>query len=379
MPDINGTGNADNIDVTDDDGTLNGTPQGTPIDDITARGGDDTISVTDSTIANDVRGNAGSDDITISGSTVSGQVNSGRNADTVSIEGSDVGNVRLGNGNDTLDFSSTTVTGDIRGGGGTDTLNLPVGTVVTDNTFGTFTVVTGGSYSLSNGTFTLPSGITNSYRAFENGTGFACFTRDTLIETANGPVPIQNLAPGDVVLTSGDGPKKIRWIGNRAISCEELSADPKLRPVRITAGALGHGLPKRDLLVSRQHRMLVRSKVAARMFGNSEVFLSAIRLTDMPGIYPDGTVESVEYFHLLFDRHEVIFAEGAPTESLFTGPEALKSLGSEARNEILSILPEVADLEYAPQPARIIPPRHRQTRLVERHMRNGKPLVRAAG
>ena len=101
----------------------------------------------------------------------------------------------------------------------------------------------------------------------------------------------------------------------------------------------------------------------------------SIKLIELPGIFVDETIESVEYFHLLFDRHEIIYAEGAPTESLFTGPEALKSLSPEAREEILTILPEVAKLDYSPEPARYIPPGKLQKQLVARHAKNNKPLL----
>ena len=86
--------------------------------------------------------------------------------------------------------------------------------------------------------------------------------------------------------------------------------------------------------------MLVKSKIAERMFGVSEVLIPAIKLVGMPGIYIDQDTDCVDYFHLLFDQHEIIFAEGAPTESLFTGPEALRSISPEARYEILQIFPE---------------------------------------
>ncbi|MEX0348203.1 MAG: hypothetical protein AB3N15_02175 [Paracoccaceae bacterium] len=142
MPDITGTSSADNIDVTNDDGTLNGVPQGNPIDNIAALGGADTITINTSTITGNVNANAGRDDITISGSTV-GQLNAGRGADTVTVQGSSFGNIRLGNQNDTLDFRISTVSGTVNAGGGTDTLNVPEGTIVNDATFGTFTVQAG--------------------------------------------------------------------------------------------------------------------------------------------------------------------------------------------------------------------------------------------
>ncbi|UWR02112.1 Hint domain-containing protein [Ruegeria conchae] len=375
MPNINGTNGDDDIDVTNDNGTLNGTPQGSPIDNIRGRGGDDDITVTDSTIANNVLGNAGTDTITVTNSTVGGRIASGSDADTVDISGSTVGNIRLGGGNDTLNFISTTVTGDIRGGSGTDTLNLPEGTVITDDTFGVITVEDGVGYSISSGTFTLPSGITVTYSAFENGSGMPCFTRDTLITTQHGQTTIQSLRAGDLIPTLGQGLHPIRWIGRREFDRPQLEANPRLWPVRILAGALGEGLPHRDLLVSRQHRMLVHSKIAQRMFGTNEVLIPAIKLTAMPDIHVDQGVESVEYFHLLFDRHQVIFAENTPTESLYTGREALKSLSVAARREIFEIFPELAELDYRIDPARLIPRGRLQTQLISRHLKNNKPLL----
>ena len=377
MPDINGTNGNDDIDVSNNNGTLNGTPQGTPIDNVRGQGGNDTIDITNSTVSGVVLGNAGSDTITITNSTVDGRVGGGSGTDTVNVSGSAVNTIRLGNSNDTLNFSSTTVSGDLRGGSGTDTLNLPVGTVINDNTFGTITVQDGVSYSLSTGSFTLPSGITVSYRSFENGSGVPCFTRDTQIRTNDGLAPIQDLRTGDLIPTMEHGLQPIRWIGRRSFEADALRANPRLCPVRILAGALGEGLPHRDLLVSRQHRMLVRSRIAKRMFGASEVLIPAIKLTALPGIFVDDTVPAIEYFHLLFDRHQVIFAEYAPTESLFTGPEALRSLSQAAKDEIFEIFPELSGGNGAGDPACFIPSGPQQARLVTRHLKNRKPLLQS--
>ncbi|MEI4195528.1 Hint domain-containing protein [Roseovarius sp. E0-M6] len=205
--------------------------------------------------------------------------------------------------------------------------------------------------------------------------GVVCFVAGTLIETPDGPRPIEALQAGDMVLTLDHGPQPIRWIGRRDIPRSERSANPKLHPVRIMAGHLGEGLPTRDLLVSRQHRILLCSRIAERMFGTPEVLIPAIKLSRLPGVFVDESVEEVAYFHLLFDRHEVIFAEGAMAESLFAGPEALKVISAAARTEILSLLPEVAALDHAPVPSRAIPPEKLQKQLIDRHMRNDKSLV----
>lgn len=202
-----------------------------------------------------------------------------------------------------------------------------------------------------------------------------CLTGGTLISTASGEVPIEDLRTGMQVVVYDGGFRTIRWIGCRSLDLKTLRRRNKLRPIRIVAGALGDGLPKRDLLVSRQHRLLVRSKIAERMFEFSEVLISAIKLTELAGVFIDKTVERVEYFHVLFDKHEIILAEGTPTESLFTGPEALKAISVEAREEILTIFPEIAQLNYTPHPARYIPPGKLQRQLVERHAKNNKPVL----
>lgn len=207
-----------------------------------------------------------------------------------------------------------------------------------------------------------------------------CFTGGTRIRTRNGDKLVEDLKPGDQISLYDDVSETREFatlvrVFRRKLTAAELEENPKLLPVRVTAGALGNGLPRRDLLVSRQHRMLVSSKIVERMFGVYEVLTPAITLTELPGIFVDPQAAGVEYYHLLFERHEVIYAEGAPTESLFTGPEVLKSISPDAREEILSIFPETAELEYEPKSARLIPARKLQKRLVARHAKNNKPVL----
>ncbi|MEJ1999982.1 MAG: Hint domain-containing protein [Maritimibacter sp.] len=177
-----------------------------------------------------------------------------------------------------------------------------------------------------------------------------CFARGTRIVTPRGEVEIQNLKVGDKVLTLDNGFKPIRWIGHRKLEAEALDAVPKLRPIRIRAGALDNDLPVRDLVVSPQHRVLYRSPHAELMFGTHEVLLAARQLLDLEGVSVEREAREVEYWHFLFDRHEIVFAEGAASESLFTGVEALKSLSPEAREEIFALFPELAADEETRKP-----------------------------
>ncbi|MCP4818660.1 MAG: Hint domain-containing protein [Shimia sp.] len=219
-----------------------------------------------------------------------------------------------------------------------------------------------------------------SYQSHTTGwdyTDITCFVRGTLIETDQGFVAVEDLREGCKVLTAKGVFKPLRKVLSRALSAQEVRNTAKFSPVRITAGALGNGLPQRDLLVSRQHRMVVASKIAERMFGQHEALVAAIRLIELPGIFLERDLQSVEYFHLLFDRHEIIYAEGAPTESLYTGAQALKSLTPEAYEEITTLFPHLADVGTAPKARRYIPNRKQQRRLVARHLKNNKPILHA--
>lgn len=198
-----------------------------------------------------------------------------------------------------------------------------------------------------------------------------------MIETDRGPVAIEELERGDRIETLDNGFQSIRWIGSRRIHVEELAANPKLRPIRIQAGALGQGLPLADVLVSPQHRVLVSSRIAERMFGAREVLVPARQLVQIEGINVAEDVGFVEYFHFLFDRHQIVFADGAAMESLFTGIEALKAVSPEARREIFDILPELVHLnaEALPEPARPIREGRIARKMVSRHVQNRVALV----
>ncbi len=215
--------------------------------------------------------------------------------------------------------------------------------------------------------------MSNNFEA--DVSGVVCFAEGTRIATSQGSMPIEALAVGDDVMTAKGLICPIRWIGRRAVSEFELLHAPKLRPIRIRADALGRQIPRRDLVVSRQHRILVRSKIAGRMFGTSEVLIPAIKLVGVPGIAIDDSVKSITYFHILLDEHEILLADGAPAESLFTGPEALKSLGPEALEEVSMLFPEILDRMSVQGPVAPTPAAQKIKKMLQRHKKNNKDLV----
>ena len=202
-----------------------------------------------------------------------------------------------------------------------------------------------------------------------------CFTAGTWIDTPAGARRVETLCVGDLVRTRHHGPQTIRWIGRRSVKLAPYFPEDKLRPIKISIGALGQGLPREPLRLSRQHRVLVSSPINQRMFGTQDSLIAAVKLTDLPGIHIDTDCTEVTYIHLLFDQHEVIFANGAPCESLHTGPEAIKSISPAARAELFAIFPELMTAPNQRRLAALCPENRQQRQLIARHKKNKKPLL----
>ena len=162
----------------------------------------------------------------------------------------------------------------------------------------------------------------------------SCFAKGTMIRTAFGEVPVEALSEGDLVVTAGNGLQKVRWVGHRS-----FPAKGDLAPVCIGKGALGN---TRDLVVSPAHRMAISDARIEALFSEPEVLVPAIALIDGDRIYRKigGTIT---YYHILFDAHEVIFAEGAPTESMYIwdGEASLAGFTKDSVDELHKIFPEL--------------------------------------
>lgn len=182
------------------------------------------------------------------------------------------------------------------------------------------------------GTATLADGSVVNFSEIENV--IICFTAGTRIATAQGLRAIEDLRVGDMVVTRDHGLQPVRWAGQR-----EVPAQGALAPVRFEAGVLGN---RRPLLVSPQHRMLIEGAEATMLFGESEVLASAKHLVNGGSVtsLPGGMVS---YVHVLFDDHEIIYAEGAPSESFFPGETGLDAVEAAAREELFMLFPELRD------------------------------------
>ena len=159
-----------------------------------------------------------------------------------------------------------------------------------------------------------------------------CFTLGTMIATGLGPQPVETLSVGDLVDTMDHGLRPVRWIG-----CRRVLGVGNFAPVRFEPGTIGNARP---LIVSPQHRMLLTGWQAELHFGQDEVLVAAKHLVNGTTIRvaPD---RDTTYLHLLFDCHEILWAEGVATESLHPGGGLLDA-DPALRQEIVALFPELA-------------------------------------
>jgi hypothetical protein len=173
--------------------------------------------------------------------------------------------------------------------------------------------------------------------------GVPCFTPGTRIATPDGPRLVQDLRAGDLVQTRDSGPQEVLWIGSRHMTGARLFAMPHLRPIRFRAGALGVERPDHELLVSPDHRMLIRGHAAQALFNTDEVLVAARDLVNGHSIAVDTALREVSYLHLLLPRHQVIWANGLETESFHPAQADLHSLPEADRRGLLALFPALTD------------------------------------
>ncbi len=294
------------------------------VDTIFGQGGDDIIF-----------GDGGAD--IIDGGTGDDTIHAGRN-DT--IQG--------GDGDDTFLFDT-----DQLNGNGTITITGGEGDETAGDTLDFGGLLEKGSIVYSNedddagglsGTATLTDGTSVNFAQIET---IICFRAGTRILTPAGERFVETLGPGDQVLTRDSGVQTLRWAGASVVP-----GDAGLAPIRIPKGMFGSG---KDLWVSPNHRMLYAGSMAQWLFASQEVFITARHLVEAGVAFPEPEV-STTYCHLLLDRHGILFANGAPSESFFPGNQGLKAMDLRARTALFDAMPDLATMpeSYGPSARRCL-------------------------
>ena len=171
--------------------------------------------------------------------------------------------------------------------------------------------------------------------------GVICFTPGTMIMTPYGQRDVASLREGDYVQTKDNGRSEILWLGQRHVTGARLMAMPALVPIRLRAGSLDKEVPDAGLLVSPDHRMVLRGPRARALFNADEVLVTARDLVNDHSIIRDHAVRSVTYIHMMLPQHEIVFANGVATESFHPASAALATMQPDEQDRLFDRLPDI--------------------------------------
>lgn len=318
------------------DGTT-GAQEYTSIENITTGGGNDTIIGTSD--ANVLSGGGGADHIsgmggadTLQGDAGNDTIVGGAGDDLISTgSGADRIVLEAGGGNDTVtDFDLTLI-----GARTTDQLDVSNLTNGSGNPVTWRDVVVSDTNGDGSGDaiLTFPGGETLWLQGVRPdqldgkqemaAIGIPCFAKGTPILTTTGPRLVERILAGDLILTE-NGPKKVIWVGAYHLGLQDLSDNPRLKPIHFAVGAIGNTAPLR---LSPQHGVRV---VGA---GGSSYLVRAKHLAKagLRGVRHALGTRAVTYHHLLLEEHAILSAAGAPVESMYPGHMALSALPRQHR------------------------------------------------
>jgi hypothetical protein len=220
------------------------------------------------------------------------------------------------------------------------------------------------TFAIDHGTFTTGTYAANAgpLQLSSDGTGLkvtVCFLAGTMIATPDGEVAVETLKPGDLVLTADGRSVPVRWLGINTVSTRFAEPQRSL-PVRITAGALGRGLPRRDLLLSPDHAVLVGGVLA-----------QAAALVDGAGIRRETAMPEIfRYYHVETAAHDLILAEGTPAETFVDNVSRMAFDNWAEFLEICGGEPPTGEMDYPRVKSfRQLPPALRQQLAAEVEMR----------
>ena len=236
-------------------------------------------------------------------------------ADTVGVEAESIIFIRQIDSNDVPFGPEIAITVYSQGGNTSDVWGFSTSEPLAD----------GGRYVKTDGT----NNGTAEYNTF-----ISCFGPGTIIDTKQGPKPVEKIKVGMPVWTQDAGYQRVRWVGRTTVEGTGAFA-----PVRIPRGTLGN---TKGLFLSQEHRVLINHAAAEMLFGLPEVLIAAKHLCALPGVSLRPR-DSICYTHFMFDRHHIVRSNGMLSESFFLSQNALMATDTEAKTELLSLFPSLQE------------------------------------
>ena len=164
-----------------------------------------------------------------------------------------------------------------------------------------------------------------------------CFTPGTQIATRHGPLSVEDLRAGEMLLTRDNGFCPVLWVGRSRFKLSNANGGARLQPVMIKAGAFGEGVPENDLVVSPDHQMLLTRRLVRGALPAKEMLVPARCFLGRDGVVVAPQRE-VEFVHVLMERHEILLADGAWTESYRPDSSVVRALPDLVREDLLAAL-----------------------------------------
>lgn len=189
----------------------------------------------------------------------------------------------------------------------------------------------------------------------------ACFTDESRILTEGGVYrSISELHAGDLVETKDNGLQPIRWIDKTLVSYETLKQFPNRRPIIFRENALGFDHP--EFKVSPQHKMFIYDEALREAIGCEEGLVPAKHLVNDNSILIDNSCDPVNYYHMMFEKHEIVCADDVWSESFYPGAYAVSHLEPHVKNKVMFHFPKLASYDvvdaYGPTAREVVKRRY---------------------
>ena len=177
----------------------------------------------------------------------------------------------------------------------------------------------------------------------EHGTFRGGIARGANLRTPCGLRGIEMVRPGDLVVTR-NGLRPVRMVWTRCVTREQMQMSADLAPIRLKPRAIGPMMPQRDLLLAPDHHLLVPGHRMAGMPDGIPVLTEARRLAGTcDSVHVDMSMDSVTFYHLVFDRQQILAANGLPVASFLPDAVALRDLGGPMRDALEDRFPALRE------------------------------------
>ncbi len=184
---------------------------------------------------------------------------------------------------------------------------------------------------------------------FENA--FCAFTRGSMIETEAGPIAVEDLLPGDRIVTRDGRTETLMWKGSTQIVPGRPDAKGRYHPlVRFMADSFGMQTPMSDVLAGPSARILKTPGHLRTLAANAPLLTPVAEFVDGMNVIETAPPTAVQLFHLSLQRHSVIKVAGLEFETYHPGTNALRMVSPTLREVFLKLFPHLSGFSaFGPQ------------------------------